>query len=121
MGIEQVCISIKRSDSWSRTIYFQDENGSPYNITGWVIYFLIKPKIDDADNAIGVIAATVTITNATNGEATIELTSTQTSVLGNYLFGCKVITPNMVGITHEAITVLEGIINFTDRVVQAVA
>jgi len=29
MGIEQVCISIKRSDSWSRTIYFEDGNGSP--------------------------------------------------------------------------------------------
>lgn len=121
MGIEQVCLSVKRGDSWSRTIYFRDEDDVPYNITGWVIYFLIKPKIDDADNAIGVIAATVTITNATNGEATIKLTSTQTNVLGNYLFGCKVITANMIGITHEAITVLEGIINFTDRVVQAVA
>lgn len=118
---EQINLNIKRGDTWTRTIYFENSDGSPYDITEWTIYFLIKPEIDDADNGEGVITATVTLSNPTSGEATIELTSTQTNVIGNYIFGCKIITPNMVGATHEAITVLEGIINFTERVVQAVS
>jgi hypothetical protein len=120
MPVEQICLSIKRGDTWTRPIYFQDENGNAKDITGWKIYFLVKAKIDDLDSA-AVISKIITVfSDPINGEAWIELTSTDTNLLGNYLFACKVITPNMIGITKEGITVLEGIITFTDRVVQAV-
>jgi len=119
--VESTNLIIKRGDSWSRTIYFEDEDNARINITGWVIYFLIKVKIDDLDNATDVISATITLSNPTNGEATIQLTSTQTNVLGNRLFGIKVITDKTIGITKEAITVLEGTVVFTDRVIQAVS
>ena len=120
MPAEQVNLIIKKKDSWSRTIYFEDENGNDIDITGWKIYFLVKTKIDDLDNA-AVIPKTITVHSAPlAGESTIELTSSDTNLLGNFLYAIKVITDNPIGITLEAITVLEGTIVFTNTVVQAV-
>jgi hypothetical protein len=120
MPVEQVCLEIKQNDSWSRTIYFKDANDTAIDITGWKVYFLVKSKIDDLDSAAVISKVITFFSNPTSGEATIELTSTDTNLQGNYLFGCKVITDNMVGIAKEAITVLEGNITFSDRIVQAV-
>jgi len=118
--VEQVNLEIKRGDTWSRTLYFEDEDGIDINITGWKIYFMVKEKIDDTD-ANTKISKTATLSSPLTGEATIELSSTDTNLLGNYLFGIKVITDNTVGGAAEAITVLEGTIDFTDRIVQAIS
>jgi hypothetical protein len=118
--VEQVNLIIKRGDSWSRTIYFEDEDGNDLDITGWKIYFMVKEEIDDADNA-AVISKIATLSNPTAGEATIELTSSDTNLSGNFIFGIKAITDVAIGTTKEAITVLEGTVVFTDRVVQAVS
>ena len=117
---EQINLVLKKGDSWSRTLYFEDEDGIDINITGWKIYFMVKTKIDDLD-AAAVISVLGTLTSPTAGEATVELSSTHTNLLGNYLFGIKVITDNTVGGAAEAITVLEGTIDFTDRIVQAIS
>jgi hypothetical protein len=119
--VEQVNLQIKKNDTWSRTLYFENEDKEDIDITGWKIYFMVKTKIDDLD-ASAVISKTIsTFTSPTTGEAVIELTSTDTNLLGNYLFAIKVITDNMVGVTKEAITVLEGTIDFTNRIIEAVS
>jgi hypothetical protein len=118
--LESVNLIIKKNDSWSRTLYFEDEDGNDLDITGWKIYFMVKTKIDDLDTA-AVISKIATLSNPTAGEATIELSSTDTNLLGNYLFAIKVITDVAIGATLEAITVLEGTITFTDRIIQAVS
>lgn len=118
--VESVNLIIKRGDSWSRTLYFEDEDGVDIDITGWKIYFMVKDKIDDLDTA-AKINKTATLSSPTSGEATIELTSTDTDLLGNYLFAIAAITDTTIGITLEKITVLEGTINFTNRIIQAVS
>lgn len=116
---EQINLILKRGDSWTSTFYFEDEDGNDIDITGWKVYFLIKEKIDDLDAAAKIIKTITSHTAPLSGETTIELSSTDTNLSGNYLFGIKVITDNMVGINPEAITVLEGTIVFEDRIVQA--
>jgi len=109
MGVEQSCLSIKRGDTWSRTIYFEDEDGVAIDITGWTVFFTVKAKADDLD-AAAVISKTITVfTDPTNGEAGISLTSTDTNqTIGSYLFDIQVKT-NLA----EIITVLEGILTIT--------
>jgi hypothetical protein len=109
MPIEQVCLQIKRGDTWSRTMYFQDANGSPIDITGWTIFFTVKAKADDLD-AAAVILKTITVfSDPSAGEAEISLTSTDTAqTIASYLFDLQVKT-NL----GEIITVLEGIITIT--------
>jgi len=109
MGIEQTCLSIKRGDTFTRTMYFQDANGSPIDITGWTIFFTMKAKADDLD-AAAVISKTITVfSNPTSGEAEISLTSTDTNqAIASYLFDIQVKTNN-----NEIYTCLEGIITIT--------
>lgn len=109
MPVEQVCLQIKRGDTWSRTMYFQDANGSPIDITGWTIFFTVKAKADDLD-AAAVISKTITVfSDPTSGEAEISLTSTDTNqAIGSFLFDIQIKT-NL----GEIITVLEGIIDIT--------
>ncbi len=109
---EQVCLSIKRGDSWSRTLYFQDGDGAAIDITGWEIRFTVKAKIDDLDSA-AVISKIITVfTDPTAGEAGISLSTTDTNqVIGSYLFDIQAKT-NLGQVT----TVLEGIINISQDV-----
>lgn len=112
MSIEQICLDIKRGDSWSRIMYFQDGDNSPIDITGWEIRFTVKSKIDDLDPA-AVISKIITVfSNPTAGEAEISLSTTDTNQsIGSYLFDIQVKT-NL----GEVITVLEGIINISQDV-----
>jgi hypothetical protein len=109
MGIEQVCLNIKRGDTWSRTIYFTNDDNVPIDITGWTIFFTVKAKADDLD-AAAIISKTITsFSNPTAGEAEISLTSTDTNqTIGSYLFDLQVKT-NL----NEIFTVVEGIITIT--------
>jgi len=118
--VEQINLQIKKNDTWTRTLYFENEDKEDIDITGWKIYFMVKEKIDDTD-ANAKISKTATLSSPLTGEATIELSSTDTALLGNYLFAIKAITDNMVGVTKEAITVLEGTIDFTNRIIEAVS
>jgi hypothetical protein len=112
MPLEQVCLEIKRGDSWSRTIYFEDASNARINITGWEIRFTVKAKIDDLDSA-AVISKIITVfSDPTNGEAEVSLTSLDTNqTIGSYLFDLQVKT-NL----SEVYTVLEGIMNISQDV-----
>ena len=112
MGVESVCLQIKRGDTWSRTIYFEDADGNPININGWTVFFTVKAKTDDPDSA-AIISKTITVfSNPNAGEAEIALSSTDTAqVIENYLFDIQIKTSN-----NEIITVLEGILTITQDI-----
>jgi len=112
MPLEQVCLEIKRGDSWSRIIYFEDASNARIDITGWTVFFTMKAKADDLD-AAAIISKTITVfSDPTSGEAEISLTSTDTAqVIGSYLFDLQIKTNN-----NEIYTVLEGIINITQDI-----
>jgi hypothetical protein len=107
--IEQTCLSIKRGDNWSRTLYFEDEDGSPIDITGWTLFFTVKVNADDLDNA-AIIAKTITVfTDPVSGEAGISLSSADTNqAIGSFLWDIQVKT-NL----GQIITVAEGILTIT--------
>lgn len=109
MPVQETCLEIKRGDTWSRTLEFEDSNGARINITGWTIFFTAKVKADDPD-ASAVISKTITtLSNPTNGEAEIVLSYSDTNLtIGQYLFDIQVKTA-----ANEIITVLEGIITIT--------
>lgn len=112
MPIEQICLNIKRGDSWSRTMYFEDNDGSPIDITGWTIFLTVKAKEDDAD-VDAVISKTITVfSNPTAGEAVIELTPTDTNqIIESYVFDIQVKTS-----AGEIYTIIEGILNISQDI-----
>jgi hypothetical protein len=114
MSVEETCLSIKRGDTWSRLIEFENEDGNSIDITGWTIFFTVKSEIDDPD-IDAVISKTITVlSNPTAGEAEIELTPTDTAqTIGSYLYDIQVKTA-----ANEIFTVLEGILTITQDVTQ---
>lgn len=119
--MDQIFLELKKGDSFSRTLIFEDEDGTRLDLTGWKIYFMAKTNSNDLD-ASAVITKTITVHSSIQGETEIELTSTETNIaVGNYPFAIKVITDNMIGATAEALTVLEGLLVVTDTIIQAVS
>ena len=71
--------------------FYYDENDNSIDITGDTIFFTIKNNPTDTDES-AVLKKTITdLTDPSNGEAEIELSSTDTSsLLGNYLYDIKI-------------------------------
>ena len=112
--VEQVCIQIKRGDTWSKTMYFENEDGARIDITGWTIFLTVKAKTDDLD-AAAIISKTITVfSNPTAGEAEISLTPTDTNqAIASYVYDIQVKTN--VG---EIYTIVEGILTITKDITQ---
>ena len=112
MGIEDVCLSIKRGDSWSKTMYFENEDGARIDITGWTIFLTVKASEDDLDSAAVISKTITTFSNPTAGEAEIELTPTDTAqVIESYVFDIQVKTS-----AGEIYTIIEGILNISQDI-----
>jgi hypothetical protein len=109
--MEQTNLDIKRGDSKSYTLTFRDEEGSVIDITGWTVFFTVKDKIDDTDET-AVLKKTITShTDPTNGKTKIELSSTDTNLVGNYIYDIQIKKD-----TNEINTILEGNITFAKDV-----
>jgi len=114
MPVEEVCLKIKRGDTWSRTIYFEDKCGNNINITGWTLFFTVKIKSEDPDSSAIISKTITTFSNPENGEAELELTTTDTNqTIGSYLFDIQVKTNN-----NEIYTVLEGLLTICKDITQ---
>ena len=119
--MEQIFLELKKGDSFSRTLIFENEDGTRLDISAWKLYFMAKSSMTDLDNA-AIITKTITSHSSTQGETELILTTTETDVaVGNYPFALKVITGNLVGGTNEALTLIEGTLVVSDRVIQAVS
>jgi len=114
MPITETCFSIKRGDNFSRTIIFEDADGSPIDVTGWELRFTVKAKITDPDSSAVIAKVINTFSDPTSGIIELELTSTDTNqIIGSYLFDIQIKTAN-----NEIFTILEGIITITQDVTQ---
>jgi len=114
MSVEQVCLSIKRGDTWSKTLYFNDENDANIDITGWTIFLTVKAKADDPDSSAVISKTITTFSNPTAGIAEIELTPIDTNqAIGNYVYDIQVKTN--VG---EIYTIVEGILTIIKDITQ---
>lgn len=106
-----VNFEITRGNTWKRELEFTDEN-VPLDITGYKILFTAKEKITDLD-AAAKIAVEATITDATNGKATLSLSVTNTNLPpASYIYDIKIITASAADeltIVTGSLTILSGI------------
>lgn len=101
-------------NTWARTLYFEDESNNPIDITGWTIFFTVKTNLTASTATLSISG---TIVDATNGEAKIELSrSDTTQTAGQYIYEIKVITDEHCDSDHETFSVTRGIITFEDTV-----
>jgi len=115
--MQQANLEIKRGDTWARTLYFKDEDGSIIDITGWTIFMTAKESIDDDDDD-AVIKKTITEhTNPTSGETKIILTPDETDLeIKSYVYDIQILKA-----TLEVVTILEGSITVAKDVTQRIA
>ena len=114
MPSEEVCLKIKRGDTWTRTIVVENGQGSRINIDGWEMRFTVKNKISDPDSAAIIKKIVTSFINPTSGEAELVLTPTDTTQeIKSYLFDLQFKT-NL----GEIFTPLEGFVTITQDVTQ---
>jgi hypothetical protein len=115
MSVEQICLKIKRGDSWSRTLCFEyHPSHALIDITGWTIFFTVKTSAEDPDSAAIISKIINTFSNPIGGEAELSLTPTDTNQeIRSYVFDLQVKTNN-----NEIYTVLEGLLTITQDVTQ---
>jgi len=102
---------LKRGDTYRRTLVFTNaDTGEPINLTGKIIRFTVKEKIDDADTAAKIKKDITVHTNPTQGETVLVLSSTDTNLAGKYLFDIQYEDPSVS--PKDVITILDGTIEF---------
>jgi hypothetical protein len=107
MSISNTNLDIKRGDSKTYTIKFRDKDNNPVDITGWKVYFTVKTNLAETDENAKIKKDVVSHVDPINGETQINLTATDTNLVGNYIFDIQY--KNLVG---EVKTIVEGFINF---------
>lgn len=73
-------IALQRNEGWARTLLIRDDDDKPIDLTGMTLAMQVRDKL----NQTLVEEARVTIADAVNGEALVELRGGQGSLLGNY-------------------------------------
>jgi hypothetical protein len=92
--------------------YFYDEDDALIDITGSEFYFMVKATPSTEDGSATLNKKITSLTDPMNGEAEIELTSTDTSsLLGNYLYQIK------IKYNSKFYTVREGNICFMQSII----
>lgn len=80
-----------RGDSWSRTINFKNQAGSPIDITGWEIFFTVKTALSDTDTNAVLQKNITSHTDPLNGLSAISFTAAETNnVSGKYHYDIQV-------------------------------
>jgi len=111
--MEQVHLEVKRGDTKRYTLYFKDKDGAKVNITDWTVFFTVKEKIDDSDNDAEIKKTITSHTDAVNGKTTVELTSEDTDLNGNFLYDIQIKRAS-----GDINTILEGTIVFSKDITQ---
>ena len=92
--------------------YFYDEDDILVDITGDEVYFMVKDNPSQEDGSAKLNKKITDLTDPSNGETEIELTSSDTeNLLGNYIYQIK--------IKHDSkwYTVAEGNICFMQSII----
>lgn len=92
--------------------YFYDEDDALIDITGSELYFMVKATPSTLDASAVINKKITSLTDPMNGNADIELTSTETSaLLGNYIYQIK------IKYDSKWYTLSEGNITFTQSII----
>lgn len=92
--------------------YFYDEDDALIDITGSELYFMVKATPSMLDASAVINKKITSLTDPMNGNADIELTSTETSaLLGNYIYQIK------IKYDSKWYTLSEGNITFTQSII----
>ncbi len=70
-------------------LIFKNNNGVVENITGWTIYFTVKKNMTDTDVNAKIKKDITTHSDPTNGKTLIELSTTDTDLVGSYNYDVK--------------------------------
>jgi hypothetical protein len=81
-------------------------NGLPVDITGWTIFFTLRKP----DSATNILEETATLTDPTNGIATVDITRFENmNLIGTYGYEISYKTAG-----NKAKTILKSIISFDE-------
>lgn len=86
-------LSTYRGDTFSLALTFKDNDGVPYDITGWEVFFTAKRKKSDPDSEAILSTMVDNHSNPTAGETSVAFSDTEMSVipLGTYYFDIQTI------------------------------
>lgn len=73
-------IEVIRGDDVSMSLTFRDNDGDLIDITGYTVFFTVKDHLAKPDTEALIEKSTTSHTDPTNGQTTIELTSTDTDI-----------------------------------------
>jgi hypothetical protein len=101
-----------RGDTFGLTINYKDNSGTAINITDYEIYFTVKFDVDDSDADAAIPPKLASLTNPSQGIATISLTHSETKDLsGAYFYDIQYKKPD-----GSIRTATKGIIVFDEDV-----
>jgi hypothetical protein len=105
--MKETSLELIRGDTDLYTITFSQADGTPYNITNWIIFLTVKQHYDLTDlDALFQIPVT-SHTDPTNGETQIEILHSHTHAAepGDYIYDIQAVTNDTPPRTY---TVLRG-------------
>ena len=95
-------LEIKQKTSKTYEFTFK-QDGSTIDITGWTIFFTLKPTMSTADADATIKKTVTTHSNATLGETVVELSAVDTNLTpGSYYYDFKFKTDDgNIGVMFE--------------------
>lgn len=102
-------VDLKRGDTWEFSPVWNQENGSPYNLTGYTARLQIRESVEatDAVHTLSTAAGSIVLTPL-EGKITCTLTAVQSAGMQakRYVYDLELTSP-----TGKVITILEGQFN----------
>jgi len=81
-------LDIDRKTTKAYELIFK-KNGIPIDITGWVIYFTVKSKMEDSDSSALIKKDVTNHLDPKAGKTLIELSQSDTDIKGSYYYDVK--------------------------------
>jgi hypothetical protein len=84
---------VTKGDDKSWNLELSDGEGTPYNITGWTVYFTIKTHLTDLDVNALIRKEITSHTSPTSGITTINLSALEMELaVGVYYYDIQILT-----------------------------
>lgn len=101
-------LKLRRGDSKGYLLHFTDDAGADINITGWTVFFTASDNPSpDTDTTAQIRKTITTHTTPLEGKTTINLSPTDTNLLGDFYYDIQV-----KRLDGSIITVLSGLMTF---------
>ena len=85
-------LAITRGDTKIYALHFRDGAGVDIDITGWMIFFTVKKKLEDIDDDAKIKKNITNHTDPIHGKTEIRLGPADTELLGEHFYDIQVKT-----------------------------